>query len=34
VQALWESGSWKARVALARKLSVILFRTWIEERPF
>lgn len=28
------SGFWKARVALARKLSVILHRMWIEERPF
>ena len=28
------SGFWKARVALARKISVILHRMWIEERPF
>ncbi|GJE14605.1 IS110 family transposase [Methylobacterium longum] len=28
------SGFWKARVALARKLSVILHRMWIDERPF
>jgi transposase len=28
------SGFWKARVALARKLSVILHRMWMEERPF
>ena len=28
------SGFWKAHVALARKLSVILHRMWIEERPF
>ncbi len=28
------AGFWKARVALARKLSVILHRLWIEERPF
>lgn len=28
------SGFWKARVALARKLAVILHRMWIEERPF
>lgn len=28
------SGFWKARVALARKLSVILHRMWMAERPF
>ena len=28
------SGFWKARVALARKLSVILHRMWIEGRAF
>jgi len=28
------SGFWKARVALARKLAVILHRMWVEERPF
>lgn len=28
------SGFWKARVALARKLAVILHRMWMEERPF
>jgi transposase len=28
------SGFWKARVAMARKLAVILHRMWIEERPF
>lgn len=28
------SGFWKARVALARKLAVILHRMWVDERPF
>ena len=28
------SGSWKARVALARKLSTILFRMWVDGKPF
>ena len=28
------SGLWKARVALARKLAVILHRMWIEGRGF
>jgi len=28
------SGFWEAHVAQARKLSVILHRMWIEERPF
>ena len=28
------SGYWKARVALARKLSVILHRMWLDERGF
>lgn len=28
------SGSWKARVALARKLSTIPFRMWADGKPF